>query len=145
MSTSQLAGALPPNEAPSGATLAQVEPFNSRAREGFLIHLLSRKDLSRERTDLPAKHKYIRWLTELVPERGLDATEAKLRSWVKANFLYERNKLWKLPGKRFTYKREVISEEAIFETIVNVYNSSGHCGQEATAKKVNDEYYGIAC
>lgn len=141
-----LAGALPPlgNEAPTGSSLAQVEPFNQQAREALHLMLDGRKDHSRERTTITEKHKYIRWLTEATTDKHLSAADRKSRSWVKSSFVYESNKLWKLPGNRFYIRREVITDEKIFDTIATVHNSSGHCGQESTAKKVNNDYYGIA-
>lgn len=52
----------------------------------------ARKNDSRERTTVSEKHRVIRWLTEVVPER-LDPRASKKRSWVKAGFFYEDGKL----------------------------------------------------
>ncbi len=130
----------PSNEAPS---IAQVNPFNSAARDAFYLMLDSRKDESRERMTAPNKHKYIRWLTEAVPER-LGPADSKKRSWLKSEFTYDRGKLWRLPTKVVRDPREVISEDLIWDTIIRVHEGLGHAGQNATAIKVNHEYYGIA-
>lgn len=144
--TVNLANALPPsvgNEAPTSSSLAQVQPFNDASRTAFYMMLDARKGTSRERMTASEKYRAIRWLTEAVPER-LDPKAGKKRSWVKAGFFYEDGKLWKRPGNVFTVKREVVSEDQIFDKIIGVHNNLGHSGQHATATKVNKEYYGIS-
>ena len=41
-------------------------------------------------------------------------------------------------------KREVVSEDRIFDTIARVHNSLGHVEQHATGIHISREYYGIA-
>ena len=89
------------------------------------------------------KIKYINWLTTAVPER-LDKTEGKKRVWIRSDFEYHHGKLWRQPGRIFKEPREVISEDLIWDTIIAVHNNLGHAGQNATATKVNNEYYGIS-
>ena len=89
------------------------------------------------------KQRAIRWLTESIPER-LDSIAAKKRSWIKSEFVYDEGKLWRLPGKVFQTRREVISEDLIWDTIIRIHSSLGHVGQHATATHVNREFYGIA-
>ena len=103
----------------------------------------SRKDHSRERVTTPQKIKYIKWLTATVPER-LESVEGKKRAWIRSDFEYQYGKLWKQPGRVFKERREVISEDLIWDTIIVVHNNLGHAGQNATASKVNNEFYGIA-
>lgn len=137
-----LASPLPPQEqddASTSTSSTQVEPFNAVARQAFYIMLEGRRDQARERVTASEKLKYIRWLTEIVPER-LNATAGKKRAWVRAEFVYQQGKLWKLPGRLFKELREVISEDSIYETIIQVHNSLGHVGQHATASKINNEY-----
>ena len=145
-STVDLANALPPapgNEAPISSSLAQVEPFNEAARHAFYLMLETRRTDSRERMSVTEKHRAIRWLTEPFPER-LQGPASKKRSWIKADFIYEQGKLFRRPGKVRSMKREVVSEDQIFDTITRVHNSLGHVGQHATGNHVNREYYGIA-
>ena len=142
----QLANALPSqvgHEAPTSSSLAQVNPFNSSEREAFYLYLDTRKDQARERITASEKRRYVKWLTEAVPER-LGSVERKKRAWIKADFAYDQGKLWRLPGRTFKQRREVITEDQIFDTIVTVHNSLGHAGQNATCNKVGYEYYGIA-
>ena len=144
--TVDLANALPPaagNEAPTSASLAQVEPFNEAVRHAFHLMLDARKNESRERMTASEKERGIRWLTEFIPER-LDGALSKKRSWIKADFVYEKGKLFRRPGKVRTAKREVVSEDRIFDTIARVHNSLGHVGQHATGTHISREYYGIA-
>lgn len=103
----------------------------------------ARKDESRERTTASEKHRAIRWLTEIIPER-LGPMASKKRSWIKSGFIYDEGKLWRLPGKVFQTRREVISEDLIWDTIIRIHSSLGHVGQHATATHVNREFYGIA-
>ena len=102
----------------------------------------SRRDQSRERITASQKIKYIKWLTAAIPER-LDSTEGKKRAWIRADFEYQHGKLWRQPGRVYKERREVISKDLIWDTIIAVHNSLGHAGQNATATKVNNEYYGI--
>ena len=138
---------LPPvqgNEAPTSSSLTtMVDPFNSQARQAFYLMLDSNRDHSRERMTTSQRLKYIKWLTEAVPER-LDKAQGKKRAWIRADFEYQHGKLWRLPGRIFKERREVISEDLIWDTIIAVHNSLGHAGQNATATKVNNEYYGIS-
>ena len=138
---------LPPmqgNEAPISSSLTtMVEPFNSQARQAFYHMLDTNRDHSRERVSISQKLKYIKWLTATVPER-LDNTEGKKRAWIRCDFEYQHGKLWRQPGRIFKERREVISEDLIWDTIIAVYNNLGHAGQNATATKVNNEYYGIS-
>ena len=131
------------NEAPTSSSVAQIEPFNEQVRDAFLHMLDARKDESRERMTASDKHRAIRWLTEAFPER-LDPKAGKKRSWIKSDFVYDQGKLWRLPGKVRTERREVVSEDRIFETIARVHISLGHIGQNATATHIGKEYYGIA-
>ena len=103
----------------------------------------SRKDIARERVTDLEKQKYIKWLTEIIPER-LGVAEGKKRSWVKSDFIYEHGKLWKLPGRLYKQQREVISEDAICDTIIRVHLNLSHAGQRATGIKVKNEYYGAS-
>ena len=105
--------------------------------------LESRKDHTRERVTTSQKIKYIKWLTATIPER-LETVEGKKRAWIRDDFEYQHGKLWKLPGRVFKERREVISEDLIWDTIIAVHNNFGHAGQNATASKVNNEYYGIS-
>lgn len=142
----QLANALPPqvgNEAPTSSSLAQVQPFNTQARQAFHIMLEGRKNQARERVTAFEKHKYIQWLTEAIPER-LNAAANKKRAWIRIEFDYDAGQLWKLSGRVFKQRREVITEDLIWDTIIMVHNSLGHAGQNATANKVSNEYYGIS-
>ena len=144
--TVDLANVLPPaagNEAPTSASLAQVEPFNKAVRYAFYLILDTRKNESRERMTASEKERGIRWLIEFIPER-LDGVLSKKRSWIKADFVYKKGKLFRRPGKVRTVKREVVSEDRIFDTIARVYNSLGHIGQHATGIYISREYYGIA-
>ena len=43
-----------------------------------------------------------------------------------------------------TVKREVVSEDRIFDTVARVHNSLGHVGQHATGIHISKEFYGIA-
>lgn len=40
---------------------------------------------AREQVTASEKHRFVRWLTEAVPERGLDATAAKTNPWSRTN------------------------------------------------------------
>ena len=131
------------NMAPTSSSIEQVNPFNSEARQAFYLMLDARSRESRERTTASQKHRYIRWLTESVPER-LGPEDGKKRAWVKDMFFYDQGKLWRSPGKVFKDPREVISEDLIWDTIIGVHANLGHAGQQATANKVNKEFYGIA-
>lgn len=142
----QLANAVPSqvgHEAPTSSSLAQVNPFNSSAREAFYLYLDTRKDQARERITTSEKRRYVKWLTEAVAER-LGPAEGKKRAWIGADFAYDQGKLWKLLGRLFKQRREVIIEDLIFDTIVTIHNSLGHAGQNATCNKIGSEYYGIA-
>lgn len=131
------------SEPPTSSSLPQVEPFNSQARQAFQIMLESRKYLARERVTASEKQKYIKWLTDIIPDR-LNVAESKKRAWVKNDFTYERGKLWKLPGRVYKQPREVISEDIICDTIIRVHLNLSHAGQRATGVKVKNEYYGAA-
>lgn len=144
--TMNLANALPPsvgNKAPTSSSLAQIQPFNDASRTAFYMMLDARKRDSRKRITTSEKYRTIRWLTKAVPER-LDPKADKKRSWVKTDFFYEDGKLWKRPGNVFTVKREMVSENQIFDKIIGVHNNLGHSGQHATATKVNKKYYEIS-
>ena len=131
------------NMAPTSSSIEQVNPFNAEARQAFYLMLDARNRESRERTTASQKHRYVRWLTESVPER-LGPEDGKKRAWVKDMFFYDRGKLWRSSGKVFKDPREVISEDLIYDTIIGVHVNLGHAGQEATANKVNKEFYEIA-
>ena len=142
-----LANALPPraeNEAPISSSLAQIQPFNTQARQAFHLMLDSRKNQSRERVTNSEKYQFIRWLTESIPERGFNAADGKKRAWIKTEFEYDQNVLWKLSGRVFKERRRVISEDLIWDIIITIHNSLGHAGQQATANKINSLYYRIA-
>lgn len=130
------------SEPPTSSSLAQVDPFNPQARRAFRLMLDSRKDIARERVTALEKQKYIKWLTEIIPER-LAVAEGKKRSWVKSDFIYEQGKLWKLPGRVYKQRREVISEDIICDTIIRVHLNLSHARQRATGVKVKNEYYGV--
>ena len=69
--TVQLAIALPPqvsNEAPPSSSLAQAKPFSTAARQAFYLILEGRNSEACELLTATDKYKYIRWLTESVPE-----------------------------------------------------------------------------
>ena len=131
------------SEPPTSSSLAQVGPFSPQSRQAFRLMLDSRKDIARERVTDLEKQKYIKWLTEIIPER-LGVAEGKKRSWVKSDFIYEHGKLWKLPGRLYKQQREVISEDAICDTIIRVHLNLSHAGQRATGIKVKNEYYGAS-
>ena len=144
--TVDLANALPPaagNKALTSASLAQVKPFNEAVRYAFYLILDARKNKSRERMTASEKKRGIRWLTEFIPKR-LNEALSKKRSWIKADFVYKKGKLFRRPGKVRTVKREVVSEDRIFDTIARVHNSLGHIGQYATGIYISREYYRIA-
>ena len=150
-----IAQAMPPsirsdvgNDAPTNnvvtfSTVTQVEPFNEQVRDAFHHMLDARKDESRERMTASEKRRAIGWLTDSFPER-LDPQAGKKRSWIRSEFVHDQGKLWRLPGKVRTERREVVSEDRIFETICRVHTSLGHVGQNATASHISKEYYGIA-
>ena len=131
LAAAQIAPTLPPmqgNEAPTSSSLnTMVEPFNSQARQAFYHMLDSRKDHTRERVTTSQKLKYIKWLTTANPDR-LDSVDGKKRAWVRSDFEYQYGKLWKLPGRVFKERREVISDDLIWDTIITVHNSLGHTG-----------------
>ena len=70
----------------------------------------ARKNESRERMTASKKERDIRWLTEFIPER-LNGVLSKKRSWIKADFVYKKGKLFRRLGKIRIIKREVISED----------------------------------
>ena len=134
------------SQPPTSSSLAQVEPFNSQTRQAFQLMLESRKNQARERITAFEKQKYIKWLTDIVPDR-LGVAESKERAWVKNGFSHEQGKLWKSPGRAsgaYKQRREVISEDIICDTIISVHSDSNHAGQRATGAKVKNEYYGVA-
>ncbi|KAK4695933.1 hypothetical protein P7C71_g1903, partial [Lecanoromycetidae sp. Uapishka_2] len=125
------------NEA-SSSIVAQIDPFNSQARDAFQLFLEGRREKSRERTTAQQKFRYIQWLTSPL-EKGLPASDMKKRSWVRNSFEFQQNKLWRLPShqsKVGAERREVITEDQIFDTVSLAHNSIGHAGLEATAKKI---------
>lgn len=128
---------------PQVSSLTPIEAFNSKAREAFHFMLEGRKDASRERFTVTEKQRAIRWLTEDPPERGLDAATSKKRSHIKDQFEYSEGKLWRRPGK-VKPRREVITEDRLWDIIITVHDSLGHAGQQATAKKCGHDYYGMA-
>lgn len=131
------------SEPTTSSSLAQVDPFNREARQAFRLMLDNRKDIARERVTALEKQNYIKWLTEIIPERLGDA-EGKKRSWVRSDFIYEQGKLWKLPGRVYKQRREVISEDTICDTIIRVHLELSHAGKRATGIKFKNEYYGAA-
>ena len=106
--------------------------------------LNSNRAHSHKRISSSQKLIYIKWLTAAVPERLDNKKASKKRAWLRAEFEYQHGKLWRQPGKIFKERREVISEDLIWDTIIAVYNNLGHAGQNATATKVNNEYYRIS-
>lgn len=69
---------------------------------------------------------------------------ARNNFWIKTHFAYDKSKIWRLPGKVFKQRREVLTEDVIWDTIIRVHNSLDHAGQHATAGKINNEYCEIA-
>ena len=68
------------------------------------------KNESRERITISEKERGIRWLTEFIPER-LNRVFSKKRSWIKADFVYKKGKLFRCLEKIRITKREIISED----------------------------------
>lgn len=141
-----LAGALytgPGNEAPTAATTVdQMNPFSHRAKTTW--YALLEENETRERTSAGEKYQFIRWCTESTMEKGLTEAAAKKRSWAKATFHVDGDRLFRNPNKSYPNRREVISLPELFDTVTEVHNSLGHVGQDATAKHVLDQYFGIS-
>lgn len=137
---------LPPaaeNKALTSSFVAQIELLNEQVRDAFLHMLNARKNESRECITASHKHRVIRWLIKAFSER-LDSKADKKRSWIKSDFVYDQGKLWRLSEKIRTERREIISEDRIFETIARVHISLGHIEQNVTAIHISKEYYRIA-
>ena len=77
-------------------------------------------------------------------EKGLSGQVAKKRSWVKGCFQVEDDHLFRKPNKPDAKRREVISLPELFDKVAHAHESLGHVGQDATAKYVLSQYYGIS-
>ena len=118
------------SEPPTSSSLAQVEPFSSQARRAFRLMLDSRKDLARKRVTALEKQEYIKWLTDIIPER-LGVAKGKKRSWARSVFSHEQGTLWNLSNRIYKKRRAVINEDTICDTVLRVHLNLSHAGQRA--------------
>ena len=101
------------------------------------------KNESWERITAFKKKRGIRWLIEFISER-LDRVFSKKRFWIKIDFVYKKDKLFRCLEKIRIVKREIVSEDRIFNTIARVHNSLDYIGSYATGIHISREYYEIA-
>ena len=147
LAATNLAGAVytgPGNEAPTASTtVEQIQPFNQRAKTAWYAWLEERND-TRERTSASEKRNFMRWCTEGTMEKGLTEAAVKKRSWAKAVFHVDSERLYRNVNKLYSRPREVLSVPKLFDAITIIHNSLGHAGQDATAKSVLDQYFGVS-
>ena len=133
------------NNTSSSSSSIQIIPFNNETRITFGLMLEGSRDSSREHLSIAERQQMIDWIIDTVPRRPLTEREAKRKSWTRSNFHYGNQKLWRNPDKNHPEPREVLAEPEIFDAIITIHNSIGHTGQDATAKNVNNTYYGVSC
>lgn len=102
-----------PFAGPSSATMIAIEPFNAAAKTDFGLMLDAHKDIIRERTSLRERLQMIQWLTEDNPARGLTAADAKRRSWVRSNFVYDVRKLYINNDRAHQHRKKVLTENEL--------------------------------
>ncbi|KAL8658292.1 MAG: hypothetical protein Q9226_001108 [Calogaya cf. arnoldii] len=142
----KLAGELhtgPGNDAPTAATAAhQIEAFSQLTKTDWYAKLEVVE--SKERTTADEKTQFIRWCEESTMEKGLSPAASSKRCWAKASFHVEGGYLYRNPSKSYSHRRKVISLPELFETVTEAHKSLGHAGQDATAKHILDQYFGIS-
>lgn len=90
------------------------------------------------------KDELIKLLTDLNPPPS-SQKEFSRRNYVRKTFRWDENRrvLLAVAKKGEEQEREVITEDAIMDTVEKVHNGIGHAGWDASWKRISASYYGI--
>ena len=120
-----------------------IESFNAAVKTAFELMLDVNKKIIRKRTSLRKKQQMIQWLIEIILERELFVIQVKRRFWVRVNFVYDEEKLYRNFDRFHQHRREIMIEIELWDLIIIIHNSFEHVEQNFTFKEIKFNYYDV--
>ena len=127
----------------NSATLTAIESFNVAVKTIFELMLDAHKDITKKRTFLREKQQMIQWLIEINFFKKLFVFQVKRRFWVRANFEFDVEKLYRNRDKTHQQRRKMMIENELWNFVCTTHNSLEHVEQNSTFKEINMNYYEI--